>query len=121
MNYNNQSVHDELDRFEIKDYLFELYNSKTTISPSNISYESTITKLKKYCESDLEKKWLDTLIANNYHLPTDAQYTINNVNTRMDFYYKFSRVAVYIDGPHHDTSSQQNVDREQERQLEDKE
>jgi ATP-dependent helicase YprA (DUF1998 family) len=119
MNYNNQSVHNDLDRHIIKDYLFKLYRATIQKSPTHATAKEHVDYLKRLCDSELEKKWIDELLKYCYNLPNKAQYVINEVNTRMDFYYVNNRVAIYIDGPHHERASQQRIDRSQEEDLAD--
>jgi hypothetical protein len=118
MNYNNQSLHNELDRHLIKDYLFKLYKSKNIISPNISPITEHINLLKSRCDSKLEINWLDYLVMNKFNLPTDAQYEQDKVKTIIDFYYRDKKVAIYVDGPHHDDRNQIKKDIYQQKKLE---
>jgi len=59
----------------------------------------------------LERKWLRNLDALNLRLPTKAQPRVNDCDTRPDFLYEDSLVAVYVDGPPHDFPDRQQRDK----------
>ena len=66
--------------------------------------------LRKRCDSQLEKRWLDTV--DNFMLrpPSDAQYLIETCSTKPDFFYREHNAAIYIDGPPHDEPDQIRAD-----------
>ncbi len=73
----------------------------------------------KLCDSNLEKKWLSLLDRRNLHLPTHAQYLVEDCSVRPDFFYKNHQTAVYIDGPIHDYPGRSKKDVEQTECMED--
>ena len=58
--------------------------------------------LRKRCDSQLEKRWLDCVDEFMLRPPSDAQYLIEGYYTKPDFYYREHNAAIYIDGPPHD-------------------
>jgi superfamily II DNA or RNA helicase/very-short-patch-repair endonuclease len=58
--------------------------------------------LRKRCDSQLEKRWLDCVDELMLRPPSDAQYLIESYYTKPDFYYREHNAAIYIDGPPHD-------------------
>jgi very-short-patch-repair endonuclease len=118
MNYSNQKIHSQLDRHSIKDYLLALKSSEVTYKNCDYSKEKHIKELKRKCDSQLERNWLDLVEKLKINLPSNAQYFIKNANTRTDFYYKNEKVAIYIDGPHHKNKNQQKLDEIQKDTLE---
>ena len=62
--------------------------------------------LRKRCDSQLEKRWLDLVDKLVLRPPSDAQYLIEACSTRPDFYYREHNAAIYIDGPPHDEPDQ---------------
>jgi very-short-patch-repair endonuclease len=70
------------------------------------SREERMVSLRKQCDSQLEKRWLDLVDTLLLRPPTDAQYLIEPCSTRPDFYYREHNAAIYVDGPHHDEPDQ---------------
>ena len=112
MSYYNQMDHRLLDRHLIRDLLLDLAQCKVVVSPTAVSPEDHLTELKKYCDSDLERDWLDFLEQHNLRLPDAAQKFIEDCHTKPDFWYADSYTAVFIDGPHHDHTDIQAKDKE---------
>lgn len=79
-------------------------------SPTAVSSTDHLAELKKYCDSDLERDWLDFLEQHNLHLPDTAQKFIEACHTKPDFWYADSYTAVFIDGPDHDHADIQAKD-----------
>lgn len=119
MNYGNQRVHPRLDRHGIKDYLLAITNAQVHSAPSYQTRAAHLEALKKTCDSNLEKKWLDHLDKYGHALPSHAQYFIAECKTRPDFFYAKEKVAVYIDGPHHEFLERQARDAVQQDFMED--
>ena len=118
LSYSNQPFHDDIDRHEILEFLLQLADANLTNSPSALSREEHLQKLLEQCESELEKEWLRFLDSNRLNLPDKAQHSIQNPNTRPDFYYE-NRVAVYVDGPVHDYPDRKERDQEQTETMHD--
>lgn len=102
MSYYNQMDHRLLDRHLIRDILLQLTQSKVVVSPTAVSSADHLVELKKYCDSDLERDWLDFLEQHNLRLPDEAQKFIEDCHTKPDFWYADSYTAVFIDGPDHE-------------------
>lgn len=117
LDYYNQPDHSLLDRHLIRDFLAQLAHSESKLSGGLGSRSERIEKLRKVCDSDLERQWLNLLEKQNLKLPSDAQYQIEECSTRSDFFYKKYNVAIYIDGPPHDRPDQIRNDEEIKRKL----
>jgi very-short-patch-repair endonuclease len=119
LSYFNQPDHESLDRHAIQPFLTRMKAATVLDAPGEISRGSHLAELRKLCDSELEKRWLDFLETNRLHLPTAAQKNLNG--TKPDFLYEGDHmVAVYIDGPPHDFVDRQNRDGERTTELEDK-
>lgn len=119
MSYSNQTDHELLDRKAIVDILISLLSSDLSRSSSEFSRVEHYERLKNLNGSSLEVKWLDYLYNNGYNLPTHAQELIESCHTQPDYLYKDKYVAVFIDGPVHDSPDQQAKDRIITNDLED--
>lgn len=104
--YGNQPDHKDLNRVLIRDLLKELSQSICRPSGGMGSREERMTALRKKCDSQLEKRWLDLVDSLLLRPPSDAQYLIESCSTRADFVYKEHSAAIYIDGPPHDEPDQ---------------
>jgi hypothetical protein len=102
MSYYNQMDHLLLDRMLIRDILLRLSQSRTELILNDGTSDDPLTRLKRFCDSDLEREWLDFVVQRGYRLPDEAQRLFPDCNTRVDFYYQASYKAVEIDGPKHD-------------------
>ncbi|UGT90744.1 DUF559 domain-containing protein [Mycobacterium ostraviense] len=80
-----------------------------------------LERLKKACDSDLERHFLDLLEQQGYRLPDDAQRIVDGYYVRPDFAYHTGGmdVAVFIDGPVHNSEYQQQKDEHARAKLED--
>ncbi len=116
MNYKNQRSHKHLNRHCIKDLLLSWM--KASLIPVSKA-QPDIEALKRKCDSELERSWLDFLHSNGLRLPDDAQYRIDACNTVVDFWYAHETTAIYIDGPWHGFADRQARDQRQQDALED--
>jgi len=119
MSYGNQRVHEQLDRHSIKDYLLNLSTAQVYSAPSSQTRSDHLDTLKKLCDSSLEKKWLDHLDGKGHALPSQAQHLVQECKTRPDFFYAKEKVAIYVDGPHHEFPERQARDKAQQDAMED--
>jgi ATP-dependent helicase YprA (DUF1998 family)/very-short-patch-repair endonuclease len=119
MNYGNQGDHKLLDRHSIRDVLLAFANSQVNASPARQHRKEHVAQLNKLAESNLERKWISFLESHNLRLPSKAQSLIEACQTRPDFLYEESLVAVYIDGPVHEFADRQKRDRVQTDSMED--
>jgi ATP-dependent helicase YprA (DUF1998 family)/very-short-patch-repair endonuclease len=112
MSYSNQGLHDLLNRHLAAELLMVLMEAEVDSSPSAAPRSEHMAMLLKFCESDLEKKWLQALADRGLRLPDEAQYLYEDCHTRFDFVYKDKRVAIYVDGSHHNAEHQKRDDAE---------
>ena len=69
--------------------------------------------------SSLEQAWLAHVREHAYHIPDKAQPLLEDYGTRPDFAYSSIPALVYIDGPHHETDHQRQIDHQMVERLED--
>ena len=69
-------------------------------------------------KANLKKSGSGFSIATVLNFLDKVQYSIQNPNTRPDFYYE-NRVAVYVDGPVHDYPDRKERDQEQTETMHD--
>jgi very-short-patch-repair endonuclease len=65
-----------------------------------------MAELRRRCDSELEKRWLDMVDQHMLRPPSDAQHLFAYQSTRADFFYSDTNTAIYIDGPVHDQPDQ---------------
>jgi len=102
LDYGNQPDHKDLNRFLIRNLLSELSHSTCRPAGGVGSRAERLAYLRKRCDSELEKRWLDLVDNLMLRPPSDAQYLIESCSTRPDFFYREYNAAIYIDGPPHD-------------------
>jgi very-short-patch-repair endonuclease len=117
LDYGNQPDHKDLDRFLIRSMLADLARSEVHPAGGTGSRAERMNALRKRCDSQLEKRWLDLVDTLMLRPPSDAQYLIEACSTRPDFYYSDHNAAIYIDGPPHDEPSQIREDEAITRRL----
>jgi very-short-patch-repair endonuclease len=110
LDYTNQPDHKDLDRYSIRDLLNELSQSECRPAGGAGSRAEWMAALRKRCDSELEKRWLDLVDKLMLRPPSDAQYLIESCSTQPDFYYREHNAAIYIDGPPHDERDQMRDD-----------
>ena len=102
MSYTNQPDHSWLDRKKVVGHLQRLAGAHLATSPVADDRAAHLERLRRLCQSDLERDWLDWVADHDLALPDDAQVHLEAARTRPDFLYRTQRVAVFIDGPVHD-------------------
>ena len=107
LSYTNQYDHDWLDRHIIKDWLEGLAGATVTPAAGH-SDEPAHLDVLRAASNSLEQQWLDTLVAAGHLLPNDAQRTEYDGDVpiaKPDFTYlvQGAKVAIFIDGPIHDS------------------
>jgi len=117
LDYGNQPDHKDLDRFLIRDFLSELAKAECRPSGGAGSRAERMAALRKRCDSQLEKRWLDAVDDFMLRPPSDAQYLIEACATKPDFFYREHNAAIYIDGPPHDEPNQIRDDEDITRRL----
>jgi len=119
LSYSNQREHPILDRKLLPPILLEWSRSHLTQEPISETRQQCTERLLKMCDSDLEKRWIHYLNAQEARLPDDSQSYLKEGNTKPDFLYRAQKAAIYIDGPHHDSASKKALDQDQQYALED--
>jgi ATP-dependent helicase YprA (DUF1998 family)/very-short-patch-repair endonuclease len=117
MSYTNQPDHPLLDRKLLVESLLELASGSVACAPGAETRAQHVERLGKLAGSQLERRWLELVMAGNHRLPSDAQRLI--LGTRPDFLYDIPgcRAAIYIDGPVHDFADRQQLDETKEEAL----
>jgi Domain of unknown function (DUF1998) len=103
LSYNNQPDHRVVDRFAIRNLLLQLAAARVEPSPSPATRHEHRARLERLCDSELERWWLRFVDEHDYRLPDAAQKLIAAAHTKPDFLYDEACVAVYIDGPVHES------------------
>ena len=67
--------------------------------------------------SSLEKAWLAYVDEHGHLKPDRAQHTLTAANVCADFFYDDYNLAVFIDGPAHETAQQRAKDEAIDRRL----
>lgn len=106
LDYFNQPDHKDLNRYGIRDLLSELSRSVCRPAGGAGSRAERMAALRKRCDSQLEKRWLDLIDSLVLRPPSDAQFLIESCSTKPDFYYGEHSAAIYVDGPPHDEPAQ---------------
>lgn len=121
LSYYNQMDHDLIDRkdSEVLDLLCRMTRSSFSRGTGGRSQDEQFEELMNLSGSSLEKAWLTYLHNDGYRLPDGAQRLLEEYQTRPDFFYRDTQALIYIDGPHHDTVHQQEVDKQITARLED--
>jgi very-short-patch-repair endonuclease len=121
LSYSNQWDHQHLDRHCVKDLLRRLAAASVAVGAGGEERAEQLERLKQACDSDLEKRFLELLEQHGYRLPDDAQRIVEGYYVRPDFAYHTDGmdVAVFIDGPFHDSGHQHEKDEQARTKLED--
>lgn len=117
LDYFNQPDHKDLNRYTVRDLLAELSGATCRPAGGAGSRADRMAALRKRCDSQLEKRWLELIDSLVLRPPTDAQFLIEVCSTRPDFYYAEHNAAIYVDGPPHDEPAQIREDEEITRRL----
>ncbi len=121
LSYANQWDHQNLDRHCVVELLQRLAAASVAVGAGGEEHAQQLERLKKACDSDLERHFLDLLEQQGYRLPDDAQQIVDGYYVRPDFAYHTGGmdVAVFVDGPVHDSQYQQQKDEQARMKLED--
>lgn len=106
LDYGNQPDHKDLDRALIRDLLSQVSRAECRPAGGAGSRAERMAALRKRCDSQLEKRWLDMIDELMLRPPSDGQYKIPSYFTQPDFFYSEHNAAIYIDGPPHDEPEQ---------------
>ncbi len=119
LSYSNQRDHRLVDRFVLRNLLLDWAAGAVTTSPAAESRREHLERLLNLAGSQLERRWLELVDRLGLTLPDAGQSLLEPVRVRPDFYYRHHALAVFIDGPHHDTDEARMEDRAQAERLED--
>lgn len=125
LSYYNQPDHALIDRKdkeangELLDILCRLTSAESTQGSQGRSPEIHDAELDRTAGSGLEKAWLAYVSTHGYRKPDHGQRVISAAKTCADFFYDDLNLAVFIDGPHHETAAQRAVDERINRDLDD--
>jgi very-short-patch-repair endonuclease len=119
LSYYNQRDHRLLDRQLLPGILQPWMRATVRASPGPAPRDDHFARLLNLCQSELERRWLRLIDRLQLKLPSDAQKLIESCGVRPDFLYRDEGVAVFVDGPLHDTSDQRFKDNQDQDVLED--
>ncbi len=121
LSYSNQMDHSIIDRHAVRDLLMKLAGAVTAAGAGGRSRDEQRSILEAFAESSLERKFLDWLDHNGYRLPDRAQVLVEVASARPDLVYDLATgpVAIFIDGPVHDSPSAQERDQAAQGRLDD--
>lgn len=121
LSYRNQLDHASINRHDIKDLLLELASSTVQAGAGGRSRVDQRSILDALADSSLEKAFVTWLDERGLRLPDRAQVTVAEAKARPDLVYELpgGPVAVFVDGPVHDTDRQSKLDRDVQDRLED--
>ncbi|ORV66621.1 DEAD/DEAH box helicase [Mycobacterium gastri] len=121
LSYSNQWDHQHLDRHNVVDLLGRLAASSVAVGAGGEERAAQLERLTKACDSELEKEFLAMLEQHGFRLPDDAQKLVDGYYVRPDFAYHTDGmdVAIFVDGPVHNTAHQQEKDEQARTKLED--
>jgi hypothetical protein len=119
LSYTNQPDHGVLDRWLVRDFLLALAGGATATSPVGVSRGEHYEHLCNLSQSSLEREWLEQVYEAGLRLPSAAQKLMADQGTRPDFVYDAggNRVAIYVDGPHHQYPHRAERDADKETAL----
>jgi hypothetical protein len=121
LGYHNQREHDRIDRRipELKQFLLDLASGELVGQGCSDSRSERLERLRGFCQSGLERLWLESAFRLGHHLPDDAQKEVSGHFVTPDFTYREAAALVFIDGPHHNTPLQQRLDQQKRQALKD--
>lgn len=124
LSYYNQPDHMLIDRKDkaagglLLDLLCRLTQARTHQGTQGRSPQEHDAQLARTAGSTLEQAWLDYVAEHGYRKPDRGQHNIAGANACADFFYDDLNLAVFIDGPHHETDAQRAQDAAIDRKLE---
>ena len=112
LSYANQPEHKTIDRRDtaVLDLLCRLSRAEGERGAIGRSSAELFEALSNLSLSSLEQAWLAHVQECAYALPDKAQPLLEEYGTRPDFAYSNIPALIYIDGPHHETDQQRQID-----------
>jgi hypothetical protein len=119
LSYSNQHWHALIDRHAVRDLLLALAGSTVRTGAGGVTRGEQRERLARTVESGLERAFVTWLDEGGYRLPDRGQVTVDGAKARPDFVYDLPTgpVAVFVDGPVHDTATQAERDAAAEDRL----
>ena len=118
LSYYNQSDHNVIDRYSIKNAL-ELLMSVNPDDTKGSSYDEKYIQLKKgiHPKSPGEKQLLDFLYENGFRLPDHTNYNLEQFYIQPDFVYEKEKALIFVDGGIHKKEEIKIGDEEKRKHL----
>jgi superfamily II DNA/RNA helicase/very-short-patch-repair endonuclease len=123
LSYYNQPDHALIDRKDqdagglLLDMLCRLAAAEATHGAQGRAPDQHVAELARTAGSSLEQAWLAQVAEQGYRKPDRGQHLIAAAGCCADFFYDDLQLAVFIDGPHHETEAQRGKDAAIDRQL----
>lgn len=119
LSYGNQGEHALIDRHSAVDILLALAQADVTSGAGGRTRAEQRTLLDGYSESSLERELLTWLDERSLRLPDRGQVLVEQAQARPDFVYDIpgNPVALFVDGPAHDSPRQRDRDADAEDRL----
>jgi very-short-patch-repair endonuclease len=123
LSYYNQPDHTLIDRKDkaagglLLDILCRLTQARTNQGTQGRAPKEHDAQLARTAGSTLERAWLDQVAEHGYRKPDRGQHIIPGTDACADFFYDDLNLAVFIDGPHHETETQREQDAAIDRKL----
>lgn len=123
LSYYNQPDHPLIDRMDkaanglVLDVLCRLTQASSKIGTQGRAPEQHSAELARMTGSSLEQAWLDYVEQHGLRKPDRGQHVIASAQTCADFFYDDYSLAVFIDGPHHESDAQKAKDADINRKL----
>jgi len=120
LSYGNQWDHQSLDRHCVVELLQQLAHATLEVGAGGEERAVVLSRLEKQ-SNGLEKEFLHFLDAHGYRLPDTAQQLVEGYYVRPDFAFNGTGgdIAVFIDGPVHDSPHQAQKDERARAKLQD--
>jgi len=123
LSYYNQPDHELIDRKDVAagglllDILCRLTQAGTSQGTQGRNPEEHDAELARTAGSTLEQSWLAYVSERGYRKPDRGQHTIAAASCCADFFYDDLQLAIFIDGPHHETDARRQQDTNTNLQL----
>lgn len=125
LSYYNQPDHVIIDRKDknasgfLLDILCRLTRARASQGTQGRNPSDHAGQLARTAGSSLELAWLEYISQHGYRKPDRGQHATPAASACADFFYDELNLAVFIDGPHHETESQRARDAAINRELDD--
>ncbi|MGH9114987.1 MAG: helicase-related protein, partial [Acidimicrobiales bacterium] len=121
LSYRNQLDHPRIDRHAARETLMLLAGSSSAAGAGGTTRDEIRARLARLADSELERRFIDWLDQRGLRLPDDAQFDVSDARARPDFVFHLptGEVAVFVDGPTHDTPTATERDRSADDRLAD--